>query len=176
VTSRDSREELQKWFSGVDELLAAEREHAISPSTVPAAEHRAGSLEDEIEHPPTRSRWPDRPAREQPGAVDPHPLRRPPQIRTLRATARLRGRLDRRRGLLQQLPRRFGSPEFQRRRRRSSPSDGRNPVFPTSRTGGQCGPPSTRIRKRSLTSCSGRSRGLRLVRRRDDHLQVVQFT
>jgi hypothetical protein len=36
VTSRDSREELQKWFSDVDDLLAAEREHAISPSTVPA--------------------------------------------------------------------------------------------------------------------------------------------
>jgi hypothetical protein len=35
MTRRDSREELQKWFSQVDELLAAEREHAISPSTVP---------------------------------------------------------------------------------------------------------------------------------------------
>ena len=36
MTSRDSREELQKWFSEVDELLTAEREHAISPSTVAA--------------------------------------------------------------------------------------------------------------------------------------------
>ncbi len=37
MTRRDSRAELQKWFLDVDELLAAEREHAISPSTVPAA-------------------------------------------------------------------------------------------------------------------------------------------
>lgn len=37
MTSRDTREELQKWFSQVDELLAAQREHAISPSTVPSA-------------------------------------------------------------------------------------------------------------------------------------------
>jgi len=35
VTSRDSREELQKWFSGVDELLAEQREHALPPATVP---------------------------------------------------------------------------------------------------------------------------------------------
>ncbi len=35
MTRRDSREELQKWFSQVDELLVAQREHAISPSTVP---------------------------------------------------------------------------------------------------------------------------------------------
>ena len=36
MTSRDTREELQKWFSQVDELLAAQREHAISPSMVPS--------------------------------------------------------------------------------------------------------------------------------------------
>jgi hypothetical protein len=35
MTRRDSRAELQKWFLDVDELLAAQREHAISPSTVP---------------------------------------------------------------------------------------------------------------------------------------------
>jgi hypothetical protein len=35
MTSPDTRGELQKWFSQVDELLAAQREHAISPSTVP---------------------------------------------------------------------------------------------------------------------------------------------
>ena len=37
MTRRDSRAELQKWFLDVDELLAAQREHAISPSTVPSA-------------------------------------------------------------------------------------------------------------------------------------------
>ena len=37
MTRRDSRAELQKWFLDVDELLAAQREHAISPSTVPLA-------------------------------------------------------------------------------------------------------------------------------------------
>ena len=37
MTRRDSRVELQKWFLDVDELLAAQREHAISPSTVPSA-------------------------------------------------------------------------------------------------------------------------------------------
>jgi hypothetical protein len=35
MTRRDSRAELQKWFLDVDELLATQREHAISPSTVP---------------------------------------------------------------------------------------------------------------------------------------------
>src|ERR1039457_3408535 len=34
MTRRDSRAELQKWFLDVDELLAAQRAHAISPSTV----------------------------------------------------------------------------------------------------------------------------------------------
>jgi hypothetical protein len=34
MTRRDSRAELQKWFLDVDELLTAEREHAISSSTV----------------------------------------------------------------------------------------------------------------------------------------------
>jgi hypothetical protein len=34
VTSRDSREELQKWFSRVDELLAEQREHALSRAAV----------------------------------------------------------------------------------------------------------------------------------------------
>jgi hypothetical protein len=34
MTRRDSRAELQKWFLDVDELLAEQREHAISPSTV----------------------------------------------------------------------------------------------------------------------------------------------
>jgi hypothetical protein len=37
MTRRDGRAELQKWFLDVDELLAAQREHAISPSTVPSA-------------------------------------------------------------------------------------------------------------------------------------------
>jgi hypothetical protein len=37
MTRRDSRAELQKWLLDVDELLAAQREHAISPSTVPSA-------------------------------------------------------------------------------------------------------------------------------------------
>jgi hypothetical protein len=35
MTRRDSRAEVQKWFLDVDELLAAQPEHAISPSTVP---------------------------------------------------------------------------------------------------------------------------------------------
>jgi hypothetical protein len=37
MTRRDSRAELQQWFLDVDELLAAQREQAISPSTVPSA-------------------------------------------------------------------------------------------------------------------------------------------
>ena len=37
MTRSNSRAELQKWFLDVDELLAAQREHAISPSTVPSA-------------------------------------------------------------------------------------------------------------------------------------------
>jgi len=37
MTRRDSRAALQKWFLDVDELLASQREHAISPSTVPSA-------------------------------------------------------------------------------------------------------------------------------------------
>jgi hypothetical protein len=36
MTRRDSHAELQKWFLDVDELLAEQREHAISPSTVPS--------------------------------------------------------------------------------------------------------------------------------------------
>ncbi|MGA2805023.1 MAG: hypothetical protein ABSF89_11635 [Acidimicrobiales bacterium] len=37
MTRRDSRAELQRWFLDVDELLAVQRGHAISPSTVPSA-------------------------------------------------------------------------------------------------------------------------------------------
>ncbi len=37
MTRRDTRAELQQWFLDVDELLAAQREHSISPSTVPSA-------------------------------------------------------------------------------------------------------------------------------------------
>ena len=37
MTRRDSRAELQRWFLDVDELLAAQTGHAISPSTVPSA-------------------------------------------------------------------------------------------------------------------------------------------
>ncbi len=36
MTRRDSGAELQKWFLDVDKLLAEQREHAISPSTVPS--------------------------------------------------------------------------------------------------------------------------------------------
>ena len=35
MTRRNCRAELQEWFADVDRLLAEEREHAISPSTVP---------------------------------------------------------------------------------------------------------------------------------------------
>jgi hypothetical protein len=37
MTRRNSRAELQKWFLDVDELLADQRDHAISPSTVPSS-------------------------------------------------------------------------------------------------------------------------------------------
>jgi hypothetical protein len=37
MTRRNSRAELEEWFVAVDGLLAEEREHAISPSTVPPA-------------------------------------------------------------------------------------------------------------------------------------------
>jgi hypothetical protein len=35
MTRRKSRAELEEWLVGVDRLLEEEREHAISPSTVP---------------------------------------------------------------------------------------------------------------------------------------------
>jgi hypothetical protein len=37
MTRNDSRAELQRWFLDVDELLAAQRDHVISPSSVPSA-------------------------------------------------------------------------------------------------------------------------------------------
>ena len=37
MTRRDSRAELEQWFQSVDVVLANQREHAISPSTVPSS-------------------------------------------------------------------------------------------------------------------------------------------
>jgi len=37
VTRRDSRADLEQWFQSVDVVLADQREHAISPSTVPSS-------------------------------------------------------------------------------------------------------------------------------------------
>ena len=37
MTRRDSRAELEQWFQSVDAVVAVQREHAISPSTVPSS-------------------------------------------------------------------------------------------------------------------------------------------
>jgi hypothetical protein len=38
MTRSNTRAELEKWFIRADQLLAAQREHAISPSTVPSSD------------------------------------------------------------------------------------------------------------------------------------------